>query len=131
MALFVAENHKDSKLLKMTAVIPNTFSPPPKSIQFFADKQEIDSKDVVLLVGNINYTYIYLQCGKVILSTQTLKKFEEPLIKLGFWRVHKSAIINPAFMDNYASPSEIKMLNGVLVRVSRRRKININTNQII
>lgn len=104
----------------------NVASPPPF---IYADKQTIDTKNVVLLLANINYTYIYLQCGKVIISTQTLKRFEEPLTKLGFWRVHKSAIINPAYMDNYASPSEIMMLNGQTVKVSRRRRFNINANQ--
>jgi two-component system, LytTR family, response regulator len=94
-------------------------SPPPF---IYADKQTIDSKNVVLLLANINYTYIYLQCGKVIISTQTLKRFDEQLSRHGFIRVHKSAIINPAFITDYSHP-EIKLTNGLVAKVSRRRKI--------
>lgn len=103
----------------MITNLQNNSSPPPPFI--YADKQTIDSKNVVLLVGSINYTYIYLQCGKVIISTKTLKRFDEELSRHGFIRVHKSAMINPAFIDNY-TPSEVKMLNGEVVKVSRRKR---------
>jgi two-component system, LytTR family, response regulator len=94
-------------------------SPPPF---IYVDKQTIDCKNVVLLVGNINYTYIYLKCGKVIISSQTLKKFDEQLSQHGFIRVHKSAMINPAFVTNYSHP-EIRLTNGLVTKVSRRRRL--------
>lgn len=105
----------------MITNLQNNSSPPPPFI--YADKQTIDSKNVVLLVGNVNYTYIYLQCGKVIISTKTLKRFDEELSRHGFIRVHKSAIINPAFITDYAHP-EIRLTNGLVAKVSRRRKLN-------
>ncbi len=105
----------------MITNLQNNSSPPPPFI--YADKQTIDSKNVVLLLGNINYTYIYLQCGKVIISTKTLKRFDEELSRYGFIRVHKSAIINPAFVTDYDHP-EIRLANGMMAKVSRRRRLN-------
>jgi LytTr DNA-binding domain len=92
-----------------------------QGVLFREIKQEFYSHEIMLLLANINYTTIYLQCGKEITSTKTLKKFEAPLTKIGFLRINKSVIINPAFMDN-CTISEIFMQNGLIMKVARRRK---------
>jgi two-component system, LytTR family, response regulator len=94
---------------------------PKEGIFFCEAKQEFYSHEIVLLVASVNYTYVYLQSGKVLTVSKTLKKFEKPLTNIGFLRIHKSAIINPAFMDNH-SPKEVTMQNGKVIKVSRRKQ---------
>ncbi len=87
-------------------------------------KEQFYSHEIVLLVANINYTVIYLQCGKVIMSSKNLKKYEAMLCGIGFVRIHKSTIINPSFVDKCTS-SEVEMRNGRVLEVSRRRQKNL------
>ena len=96
-------------------------------------KEQFYSHEIVLLVANVNYTVIYLQCGKVIMSSKNLKKYEAMLCGIGFVRIHKSTIVNPVFLDNQTPTTlnEIKMLNGKVVRVSRRRRQNLAQNKIM
>ncbi len=105
-------------------------NPPPlatPSLHIRDVKEQFYSHEIVLLVANINYTIIYLQCGKVIVSSKNLKKYEAMLCGLGFVRIHKSTIVNPVFLDNRTPTTlnEVKMLNGKVVRMSRRRRKDI------
>lgn len=96
---------------------------PPENLRLWIDKRELYSHEVVMLVANVNYTTVYLSSGKALIVAKTLKRFDEELSQYGFIRVHKSAIINPAYVTNYSHP-EIRLANGLVAKVSRRRKLN-------
>jgi len=54
----------------------------------------IDLKKILYLSANGNYSYIFLEDDKKILSSKTLKYFELQLIDKGFLRVHSSHLVN-------------------------------------
>jgi DNA-binding LytR/AlgR family response regulator len=78
-------------------------------------------KDVAYLEGNINYTIIHLACGKQILSSFTLKKFEDAVPKTTFIRTHKSFIINTLFLKSYEfGVVKLTICDKLAIAVSRR-----------
>lgn len=90
--------------------------------------------EIVLLVGDINYTRLYFADGTVILTSTNLGKLETRLASFNFFRPNKSFIVNLDFMVDYeVETGSIKMENNETIRLSRRRTkqfIEIS-NQII
>lgn len=100
----------------------NSLNKQSKNLLLRIDKRQLYSHEIVSLVANINYTYVYLSSGSVLIVSKTLKSFEIELTKIGFIRIHKSAIINPHYICKYSHP-EMQLSNGQVVTVSRRRKL--------
>jgi len=71
-----------------------------------------------------NYTNFYLTNGEKIIVSKTLKEFEDILESKGFFRTHKSHIINLAFLKKYVKGEGgiAVMEDGSEITVSRRRK---------
>jgi CheY-like chemotaxis protein len=75
--------------------------------------------------GADNYTWVYFRNGKRKLVAKPLAYFEKQLP--GFVRIHKTALINPAFVADIEPPPRPKMAGAVrlqddtLLPVSRRR----------
>ena len=71
-----------------------------------------------------NYTVFYLLNGENILVSKTLKEYEDILCANGFFRIHKSIIINMKFVKKYVKGDggSVIMEDGSEVFVSRRRK---------
>jgi len=81
-------------------------------------------ENIIRCESDNNYTNFYLSSGNKILVSKTLKEFEDILESKGFFRTHKSHIINLSFLKKY-----IKGEGGIAVMednseipVSRRRK---------
>lgn len=81
-------------------------------------------ENIVRCESDNNYTNFYISNGVKILVSKTLKEFEDILESKGFFRTHKSHIINLSFLKKY-----IKGEGGIAVMednseipVSRRRK---------
>lgn len=85
---------------------------------------QVNSDDILYLKALSNYTEIFLQNGKKILLSKTLKQIAESLPDSLFLRVHKSYLINKLFMRQYISETNafIVMENGENIPVSRQRK---------
>jgi len=79
--------------------------------------------EVMRLEADGCYTNIFLKDGKKSLVSRTLKEFEETLPKEKFFRVHKSHLINLAFIKDYSnlSGSFVTMTDGSKVDISRRK----------
>lgn len=83
---------------------------------------QLPPEQIVLLVGERNYTKAILLDGSIWISSKTLSTYEKEAVALGFTRVHKSFIINKihirqitkqhVLLTNYLSP----------IPLSRRRK---------
>lgn len=92
----------------------------------FADRKKtpIVIKDIVMLEGDGNYTYVYLINGKKILMSKTLKDFCDAFHQYDFARVRKSYLINLHFLkevDLSVEPS-VTMQTGQKIDISRRKK---------
>ncbi len=84
----------------------------------------IENKDILYFKADENYTELYLADGSKILSSKTIKRYEEKVNSHIFYRVHKSYIINKhnhlkelsRQMGNFAV-----MSNGDNIPIARRR----------
>ncbi|MGS2764724.1 LytR/AlgR family response regulator transcription factor [Sinomicrobium sp. M5D2P9] len=66
---------------------------------------KINSKDIVYIGSDMDYTELHLEAGKH-LTTETLQNWEEKLRDHGFYRVHKSFLVNS---------SMVKKISGNLI----------------
>ena len=85
--------------------------------------QKVLIKNVVLLKGNVNYTTLYLESGKIKTLSHTLKFYETFLKTQGFLRVHRAFMINPNYVKEYCEQKQVvTMINGHKAEISRRRR---------
>ena len=79
-------------------------------------------KSIVRIEGERNYSYLFLLNGQKILSSKTLGYFEEILSDKGFFRCHRSHLVNRIHVTNMTNASEFVVKDETLVPISRRRK---------
>jgi len=87
--------------------------------------EAVDLNEIVYLESKSNYTQLYLSGGKIILTSKTLKEFEDQLCvsSLHFLRVHKSYIINLKKVTKYLKAEEQIVLDETeKIPLSRSRK---------
>lgn len=79
--------------------------------------------DIVWLEGAGNYTYIHTRDNRRYLTSKTLKRLEPILLDPAFCRVHKSALINLAYLAqvNFSTSPHLYLLNNQFITISRRR----------
>lgn len=80
--------------------------------------------DIIRCESESNYTKIYLNSGKRIMVTKTLKEYDEMLSSLRFFRIHQSHLINLKYVEKYSKGEggTVLMEDGSEVEVARRRK---------
>lgn len=80
----------------------------------------IDS--IIWLEGEASYTRVHFQSGTNTIVTQPLSWFEQ---NLDFVRVHRSAIINPSYVDEFVQKKGrsgwIRLADNTVIPVSRDR----------
>ena len=81
-------------------------------------------KDIVRLEGVRNYTLIHLKNGDTMLSSRTLKIYENILVDWGFVRVHRAHLINLNCMKHYdeLDLTFAVMQNKDYISISRRKR---------
>lgn len=88
----------------------------------------INSNEIISLIAFNNYSKIVTVHGKNYISSKTLGDLEIVLKEdINFIRIHRSIIINTNFIENYSKtpPFNIKMKDGTLFEISRRRKTDV------
>ena len=86
-------------------------------------RKKVQPDDIIFLEGKINYTLIFLADGSNLFVATTLKQLQKRLSFACFFRVHKSQIVNLRFVEERENQAEkIFLSNGVLVKISRRKK---------
>jgi two-component system LytT family response regulator len=88
------------------------------------NKDAVLIKDIVMLEGYGNYTFVHLINGKKILLSKTLKDFCEAFEKHDFSRIRKSYLINLNYLEGFALKGDVQvtMKTGQKIEISRRRK---------
>ncbi len=89
-----------------------------------------DVKDIVHCQSDRNYTYFYLNDGRKVFTSRTLKDYEDTLCLPDFIRCHRSHIININYLERYdrGDGGTIVMKDGTqipLSRLSRERFMEI------
>ncbi len=88
-------------------------------IKHKGDMIAVKPEDIVYAESYDNYTYVYTETEKYLLS-QTLKKVEEKLTSSGFLRIHKSYLINLIRIDSISEGQ--LLLSGKEIPIGRSYK---------
>ena len=83
---------------------------------------KLPRKMIVRIEGERNYSCIYLEGGKRVLASKTLGEFEEILEGEGFFRCHKSHLVNKRHIKKQLTNLSILLLDEAVLPVSRRKK---------
>jgi two-component system, LytTR family, response regulator len=86
--------------------------------------QVVDISSVIYCEADHNYTHFFCTGNSSIVASRTLADYESILCDSGFFRVHKSTLINLDHVREYVrgDGGEVIMSNGKSLTVSRRRK---------
>jgi two-component system, LytTR family, response regulator len=84
----------------------------------------IPINDIIYCRAKSNYTQFYLKEKKRIISSYTLKEYDEMLCQQNFFRAHRSFLINMLHVKMYkkGDGGEIIMSNGDEIELSRTHK---------
>ncbi len=84
----------------------------------------IGLEDIVRCESDGKYTRIFMKDNAKIISSHTLGDFEELLQKHGFFRIHKSFLINLKHLKKYirGEGGQAVMSDGSVLDISRRKK---------
>lgn len=88
--------------------------------------QVLDVSDIYFCKADDNYTEIYLETKKILVS-KTLKYFEEALIDFAFARIHKSYLVNVNEVEKYkkGKGGSVVLSNGKELPVSASKKAQL------
>jgi len=80
--------------------------------------------DIIRCEANGNYTSVYFHDGSFLMLTKTLKHYAEKLEKHGFFRVHKTHLVNLNYVRGYVKGknSYVELKDGSNIEVSSRKK---------
>ena len=84
----------------------------------------LNLQDLISCESDDNYTRVYTTGGEKILVSKTLKDYEEMLSGCGFYRVHKSYLINLAHIKRFEKQEGgfIILTNDLKVPVASRKR---------
>jgi len=84
----------------------------------------IELSNIVRLESVGNYTTFYLSDGRSIISSKTLRKYDDQLPESCFFRIFRSHIINMNFVTSFAISvkSTVTMSDGKILELSRSKK---------
>jgi two-component system LytT family response regulator len=84
----------------------------------------VNVSDIVYCESDNNYTRFHLANAKTILVSTTLKEYEGMLSEYGFFRAHRSYLVNLGYIETFekAEGGAIILRNNIKVPVSSRKK---------
>jgi two-component system LytT family response regulator len=85
----------------------------------------ISPSSIIRCEGHNNYTHFFLTDQTVIVTSKTIKEYEDMLTEHNFMRVHKSHLINLDFVEELTQDHRIILKNKNSVEVSRRRRADV------
>ena len=93
-----------------------------------ADKLHlIPVNDIIRCEADRNYVNFYLQGGRKIVISSPMKDFEEILGEQGFFRLHKSHIVNISCIESYikSDGGQVVLSDGTRLPVADRKKADL------
>ena len=79
-------------------------------------------EDIIRLQGEGGYTKFFFADKSSLLTTHSIKHYEDILVNYGFIRVHKSHLANKLHVINYLPDGMLTMSDFSKIEISRRRK---------
>ncbi|MDA3880684.1 MAG: LytTR family DNA-binding domain-containing protein [Prolixibacteraceae bacterium] len=129
-ALKRCEMHKEQDNLssKLKVLLKNMDSSSSESKKIVLKTQEsihvVKVTEIVRCLADHNYTEFFLENGKKLLVSRTLKEYELLLNDYDFFRPHQSHLINMNFISRFdkVDGGTLVMSDGSRVPVSKRKK---------
>ncbi|MCV9387601.1 LytR/AlgR family response regulator transcription factor [Reichenbachiella ulvae] len=86
--------------------------------------QIVDVDEILYCKSDSNYTVFALQNGQEVVISRTLKDYESILRELGFYRPHRSYLINMNHLRKYdkREGGAIEMVDGTSIPLARAKK---------
>jgi two-component system LytT family response regulator len=87
----------------------------------------IPVRNIIRCEAERNYSKFYLTDEKSIIVSSPMKDFEDMLIEQGFFRTHKSHIVNLSFVNSYAKAEggNVILADGSAIPVAERKKSSL------
>lgn len=94
------------------------------AIQAVSKITYVEPNQIIRCESEGSYTHLHLEDGSSILSTKPLKSYEELLLSKGFYRIHKSHLINLSKVNEYLKKSsdQVIMKDGSRIEISRKKR---------
>jgi two-component system LytT family response regulator len=123
---YKAQNKTKSQRNNMTAALQNIAIKNVADQQLVLNTQDgilrLPLRDICHIEGERNYSYIYLKEGKKKLVTKTLLELEDLLDSKGFYRIHRSHIVNAAHITEASNGFFVQISGTLRIPISRRKK---------
>ena len=81
--------------------------------------------DIIKCEAHGNYTWFYFENGKKLLGSKSLKYYEGLLINKGFFKAHRSILININYIESIYKKETIILRTKEKIQVSVRNKSNL------
>ncbi len=121
--------NKQNKFGQLAGLMKNYFNTMPdnfsKIVVHVADGYDIvDINDIMYIEALDSYSKLKLKGNQSYVASKSLKDFEELLSEKGFYRIHKSYLINIRHMIKIVKgiSASVIMTNGVSIPISARKK---------
>jgi two-component system LytT family response regulator len=113
-----------AKELNYTNLLNNLHSQPKKiTVNSRSGIESIDLPDIIYFESMSNYTQICLYDAQTVLSSKTLREFDQQVCAYGFMRVHNSYIVNLRKVSRYIKEQEtIVMVNEQKIPLAKSRR---------
>jgi len=87
----------------------------------------VDLNEILYCKGEINYTHFYFKSKKSILTSKTLKSYQEYLEQWGFLRIHKSHIVSLNEITQFSNGklASVTLTNKESLPVGKEYKANL------
>jgi len=86
--------------------------------------QILDTNDIIYVTADSNYSVFHLNTQKSIIVSKHLKEYEEILENSGFYRIHKSTLINLNYLTDYSNKNKLVVtLSDNSEHIVARRKV--------
>ncbi len=117
--------HQDLEIQALRENLKNIDSQHKKIIMKTAENVYLlNMQDIVCCESDNNYTSVHFINGEKIVVSKTLKEYDEMLVGCGFYRVHKSFLINLAHIKRFEKQEGgyIVLINEMKIPVASRKR---------
>jgi len=117
------ENNRNESLKNLANDLTNKSTIKKITIPNGQGYRLVDIDDIIHIDADSNYSVFNLVTAEKIAVSKVLKDYEEILPENRFVRIHKSTIVNLAYIKEYNSKNGLQVVlkNGESITVSRRR----------
>jgi two-component system LytT family response regulator len=125
-----AENQILAELKQQLATLQSNLQSPVNKTLVLRTSDKIflvEVKDIIRCEADRNYTCFHVNGQRKYLVSQPMKDYEDLLDEHGFLRIHKSHMVNMAFIDNFdrTEGGAIILKDRTELPVARRKKIEL------